>query len=330
MSEADGPPNTEQPWFVPVLLPQDDAVDGHPTPGDDAEDDAEDDASGPIEVPLDTELTWSPWAIDERIPERLVAAVRALALRLTGDLPELSHRNPGGGERFEHAQLIAALSHALGAVVELCDGRSLSGDDLAMALGSAHDGAVIAAIIAEATGEPGVALQSAWLRRTGEEVQHAMWRRFHPVGDGRFRVRLRRGERALLHRVVAEQQQRLDEDGPALAPLFPPGYGDGDAESSERSAEFASLTRNDLTASRGSALELVESSLELRVIDAETLAAWMRTLNDIRLVMATELEITDDAQAPPAPWDASFPTWRTYAVLGNLVHETVLALRTQL
>jgi hypothetical protein len=157
-----------------------------------------------------------------------------------------------------------------------------------------------------------------------------MWRRFHPVGDSRFRVRLRRGERALLRRVLAEQHQRLSEDGPSLAPLYPPGYGDGDDASAARSVEFSSLTKVDLTATRSSALERVQASLEDREIDAETLAVWMRTLNDVRLVMAAELDITDDEQAPPAPWSATFPAWRTYAVLGNLVHEAVLALRTQL
>ena len=302
-----------------------------PEHGEKNEDGDEDDGTSEVfEVAPGTSLVWSPWAGEEQIPQRLVASTGALALRLTADLPELSHQNPGGGERFEHGQLIAILANALGDIVELAAGRPLAGDDLARLLGATHDGAVIAAIVAEATGESAVAQQSAWLRRTGEEVHRAMWRRFHPVGEGQFRVRLRRGERMLVHRVLAEQQQRLVEDGPPLAPLYPPGYGDGDDAAAERSAEFSSLTRDDLAAARGEALDRVQASLEDRVIDADTLAAWMRTLNDVRLVMATELDITDDEQAPPAPWAATFPAWRTYAVLGNLVHETVLALRTQL
>lgn len=329
-----GPPADEQPWFVPELTDLDTEADDRPEPAaepDDGSDEADEhDAPGRFDVASGTKLSWSTWAVDERVPEQLAAAVGALAFRLTGDLPELSHQNPDGGERFEHDQLIAVLSNALGALIKLGDGRVLAGEDLVVALGAAHDGGVIAIIIAEATGEPAVAEQSAWLRRAGEEVHRAMWRRFHPVGDARFRVRLRRGERSLLRRVIAEQQQRLVEDGPALTPLFPPGYGDGDAQSAERSAEFASLTRDDLSAGRSSALDRVQSSLEERVIDADTLAAWMRTLNDVRLVMGTELEIDDDEQTPPPPWDSTFPAWRTYAVLGNLVHEAVLALRTQL
>jgi hypothetical protein len=317
-----GPPDTDEPWFVPVLALDDIQH------GDGSEDDADDPEVS--EVAPGTTLAWSSWAGEEQVPRRLAAAAGALALRLTEALPELSHQNPGGGERFEHAQLIAVLANALGVVVELADDRQLAGDDLARLLGATHDGAVIAAIVAEATDESAVTQQSAWLRRTGEEVHRAMWRRFHPVGDSRFRVRLRRGERALLRRVLAEQHQRLSEDGPSLAPLYPPGYGDGDDASAARSAEFSSLTKVDLTATRSSALERVQASLEDREIDAETLAVWMRTLNDVRLVMAAELDITDDEQAPPAPWSATFPAWRTYAVLGNLVHEAVLALRTQL
>ena len=283
-----------------------------------------------VAVAPGTILAWSPWAEDDQVPRRLRTAIASLAHRLTEDLPELSHQNPDGGQRFDHGRLVAALSNALGALSEVIDGRLLEGDDLVTLLGAAHDGAVISAIMAEATGEPSTAFQSDWLRRTAEEVHRAMWRRFAPLGDGRFRVRLRRGERALVGRVLTEQQRRLTDDGPELAPLFPAGYGDGDPESAEASAEFAALTRSDLMAGRSSALELVQGTLGERVIDAATLSAWMRTLNDVRLVMATELGIDHDDQPPPAPWDSSFPAWRSYAVLGNLVHEAVLSLRTQL
>ncbi len=333
MTAPGGPPETDQPWFVPGLGSNDPP--GGEDPSAEAGSEVEfgpDEPDDPevIEVAPGTSLTWSPWAVDEQVPQRLAVAARALALRLGEDLPELSHQNPGDGERFGHARLVAALGDALSFVAELGDERPLAGEDLVRLLGAAHDGAVIATIIADATGESVITQQSAWLRRTGEEVHRAMWRRFHPVGDNRYRVRLRRGERALLRRVLAEQQQRLVDDGPALTPLYPPGYGDDDEASAVRSAEFSSLTRDDLAATRSSALDRVQASLEDREIDADTLAAWMRTLNDVRLVMGTELDITDDEQRPPAPWDATFPAWRTYAVLGNLVHETVLALRTQL
>lgn len=334
VTEPTGPPDTDQPWFVPVLNPEG-GHDDEPEPGDsdsdfDDVDGDGDDAPDHFEVAVGTTLVWSPWAVEEKLSTRLTGVASDLGLRLTDDLPELSHQNPGSDQRFGHDQLLAALSNALGALVTLYDGRPLAGDDLATALGAAHDGAVIAAIIAEATGEVAVAQQSAWLRQAGEEVRRAMWRRFYPMGDGTFRVRMRRGERALVRRVVAEQQQRLVEDGPSLAPLFPPGYGETDATSSERSAEFASLTRDDLMATRSLALDRVHASLDDRNIDGDTLAAWMRTLNDIRLVLGTDLGIEDDHQAPPTPWDSTFPTWRTYAVLGNLVHEAVMALRTQL
>ena len=74
----------------------------------------------------------------------------------------------------------------------------------------------------------------------------------------------------------------------------------------------------------------MQASLGERIIDADTLAAWMRTLNDVRLVMGTNLEIDHDEQPPPVPWDPAFPAWRSYSLFGNLVHEAVMALRTQL
>ncbi|MBK6438140.1 MAG: hypothetical protein IPF88_06020 [Candidatus Microthrix sp.] len=106
MTTPGGPPDTDEPWFVPVLALDDTQH------GDGSEDDADDpDVS---EVAPGTTLAWSSWAGEEQVPRRLAAAAGALALRLTEALPELSHQNPGGGERFEHAQLIAVLANALG------------------------------------------------------------------------------------------------------------------------------------------------------------------------------------------------------------------------
>ena len=77
--------------------------------------------------------------------------------------------------------------------------------------------------------------------------------------------------------------------------------------------------------------EAVAALLSRSKGEAVTLTtAWMRTLNDVRLVMGTNLEIDHDEQPPPVPWDPTFPAWRSYSLLGNLVHEAVMALRTQL
>ena len=141
---------------------------------------------------------------------------------------------------------------------------------------------------------------------------------------------MRRGERSLLRRSLVEHRRRLLDDSPDVARLFPAGYGDTTEKAAEASKEFASLTKDDLMAGRLAGLDLVEASLDERTIEGETLSAWMRTLNDVRLVLGTRLEITDDEQPPPAPWDGSFPTWRVYALLGVLVHEAVLALRSEL
>ena len=111
-----------------------------------------------------------------------------------------------------------------------------------------------------------------------------------------------------------------------LSPTAPPET----EKAAEASKERASLTKGALRAGRRAGLDLVEASLDERTIEGETLSAWMRTLNDVRLVLGTRLEITDDEQPPPAPWDGSFPTWRVYALLGVLVHEAVLALRSEL
>ncbi|MEZ5382108.1 MAG: DUF2017 family protein [Microthrixaceae bacterium] len=329
----DRAPSDDRPWFTsegadPADSDPGDSDLGDSDPGDNGPGD-----NGPddhLTAPVGTVLVWSDWARHDRIPARLGQAVADLARRLAGDMPKLSHRNPDGQELFDHDELLAVLGDALGEVAELCRRDWLTDASLSGALQATHNGAIVAAVAAEATGEEAVWQAGHWLTRAGEELRNAMWRRFHPAGDGRYRLRLRRGERSLLRRALVEHRQRLLDDSPEVSRLFPAGYGDATEETTEASKEFASLTRDDLMAGRLAALDLVEGSLEERTIDGETLSAWMRTLNDVRLVLGTTLEITDDQQPPPAPWDSSFPTWRVYALLGALVHEAVLALRSEL
>ncbi|GHH32191.1 DUF2017 domain-containing protein [Streptomyces candidus] len=98
---------------------------------------------------------------------------------------------------------------------------------------------------------------------------------------------------------------------PALARLFPEAYVDPrsepDAELLAASAEFRRFTENDLrTRKREDALSVVRSldalapaaagagpGLVLK-LDADASRRWLGTLNDLRLTIASRLEITDE------------------------------------
>jgi Domain of unknown function (DUF2017) len=87
---------------------------------------------------------------------------------------------------------------------------------------------------------------------------------------------------------------------PALARLLPDAY----PEDPEASAEFRRFTRGDLTAQRRDRAETAARTLN-RTSDGGRLtlqpdesAAWLGALNDLRLVLGTRLEITEDGQEP--------------------------------
>ena len=86
---------------------------------------------------------------------------------------------------------------------------------------------------------------------------------------------------------------QISED-PALARLFPDGYS-GDEHAS---ADFRRFTEQDLRAQKLAALSTVKGTLSgwtgKSSISAEQAHDWLKALNDLRLVLGTRLEITDE------------------------------------
>ena len=81
---------------------------------------------------------------------------------------------------------------------------------------------------------------------------------------------------------------------PALARLFPDGYTDDP----EASADFRRYTETGLRTAKREALETALSTVgdpgERVTLTAEQADAWLRALNDTRLVLGERLGITDD------------------------------------
>ncbi|MGW4049262.1 DUF2017 domain-containing protein [Streptomyces sp. NPDC004779] len=95
---------------------------------------------------------------------------------------------------------------------------------------------------------------------------------------------------------------------PALRRLFPDAYGDDTEELRAAAADFRRFTENDLRArKREDALAVVraldglssggpEESALLKLTPDES-RAWLGTLNDLRLTIATRLDITEDEES---------------------------------
>ena len=87
---------------------------------------------------------------------------------------------------------------------------------------------------------------------------------------------------------------QISED-PALARLFPDGYSDDE----HASADFRRFTEQDLRAQKVTALVVAQETLKdwkgKSSITGQQAQDWLKALNDLRLVLGTRLEITDDA-----------------------------------
>jgi uncharacterized protein DUF2017 len=119
---------------------------------------------------------------------------------------------------------------------------------------------------------------------------------------GDFLLRLGLEERGLLRRLSAELEELLaaEPEDPSLRRLRPRAYEDEEGEREFRSLMGAELESLRLENLRG----LAETAGRDR-LDAEELDHWLAALNDLRLVLGTRLDVTEDQFAdgfdPSAP-----------------------------
>ncbi len=144
---------------------------------------------------------------------------------------------------------------------------------------------------------------------------------FRRLRNGSVAVRLDEDERSLLAGLLDQLRELLGTDSPALRRLFPPPYGDDD----ERNAGYAVLAGAELVERRLAAIDTVLEGLELDQLDEEQALVWMRALNDLRLVLGTVLDITDDDSHPVVTED-NLATVAAYEHLGMLLDALVHAL----
>jgi hypothetical protein len=144
-------------------------------------------------------------------------------------------------------------------------------------------------------------------------------------GDGgEVELRLSRDERSLLAGVVEELRALLDgaPGDPSLRRLFPPAYDD---EGDERA--YRDLMGGELLDGRRAALELVAETVDRERLSAEEADAWLRALNDLRLVLGTRLDVREGTFADELrPDDPRAPALAVYAYLSWIQEQLVEAL----
>ncbi len=110
--------------------------------------------------------------------------------------------------------------------------------------------------------------------------------------NGEIRLRLPAEERELLAGLPAQLRALLDEDpdDPALRRLFPPAY----AEDPEKESEYRRLMGDDLRERHLSALAILEETAATDHLTEEQAHGWLAALNDLRLVLGTRLDVSEE------------------------------------
>ena len=141
---------------------------------------------------------------------------------------------------------------------------------------------------------------------------------------GTYDLRLPEAERELLRWLVPSMRRLLvgadAAADPSLRRLFPPAY----AEDPAADAEYRELMHDDLLAQRLEQLDVLETTADASELTGEQLDQWMRCVNDIRLVLGTRLDVTEEDQGDELdPDDPDAGMRAVYHYLGWLLGEIV-------
>jgi hypothetical protein len=140
--------------------------------------------------------------------------------------------------------------------------------------------------------------------------------------DGSFRVNLADHERELLGGLVQQLRELLvAEENDGLERLFPPAHPDDEA----RNDEYRALVHDELLERRLATIDVVEATVDATQLDESQLTAWMGAINDLRLVLGTRLDVSEEMEAID-PDDPRAPGFAVYGYLSQLLGSIVQAL----
>jgi hypothetical protein len=146
-----------------------------------------------------------------------------------------------------------------------------------------------------------------------------MVRRGH---DGTFQLRIGDDERDLIASLAGQLRELLTSDETdGTQRLFPPGY----ANDADREQEYQQLTHDELLTKRLASVDIVEQTVNETALDEDQLSAWMGAVNDLRLVLGTRLDVSEDMDDIELD-DPRAPAFAVYHYLTHLLGEIVHAL----
>ncbi len=128
----------------------------------------------------------------------------------------------------------------------------------------------------------------------------------------------------LISSLGSELAGTLEGDDAGLRRLFPTAYPDDP----EREAGYQILSRQDLIDQRRAAVEVTRTTIQNSSFTESELSAWLAVTNDLRLVLGTRLDVSEEDDFNPEGPDAH--ALAVYHLLGSVAWVMVDALSTGL
>jgi hypothetical protein len=152
--------------------------------------------------------------------------------------------------------------------------------------------------------------------------------RVERTAQGVYALRLPEAERALLRALPADLRSALEAapDDPSLRRLFPRAY-----EGEQDESAYRKLMGNELLEERRRALDVLAETAWAELLTPEQAQAWLTGLNDLRLVIGTRLDVSEDVLLGDlSEDDPRAPDLALYAYLSWLQEQFVEALSAEL
>ena len=151
-----------------------------------------------------------------------------------------------------------------------------------------------------------------------------MARRVKRSRKGGIELHLSEPERDFLRSLAPQMREVFEEgDDPAVARLFPDAY----PQDPEREAEYRLLAHTELMDKHLAALAALEETAGAQRLDTDQADAWLKAINEVRLVLGSRLEVTEEGdERPTSDHDPRAPGFAVYDYLTWLQGELIDAL----
>jgi len=148
-------------------------------------------------------------------------------------------------------------------------------------------------------------------------------RRFWRDRHGRIRPGLEDHARDLLRMLPDQARELVDHDDPAAKRLFPVAYLDDEAAQ----ADYRDMMGTSLLEHHQHALDTLVATVDAPTIDADELQAWLGAVEVLRLLLGTQLDVSEDfTEIDPAdPRADQFTVYQYLSMLQNEIVDTLAA-----